>query len=125
MSSPIITVLYVQDVQKSKNFYQNLLGLPAIETSDEFVMFKLNEGAMLGLLLKANVALADSTPVGGGSELCLEKNTRDELVSGYQYCTEQGFTIAQPPTDLVFGFNFVVLDPDGHRVRYLVPSSYL
>ena len=35
----------------------------------------------------------------------------------------RGLTIAQAPTAMDFGFTFVALDPDGHRLRGFAPAS--
>lgn len=37
--------------------------------------------------------------------------------------TPQELTIAQAPVALDFGYTFVALDPDGHRLRVFAPSD--
>jgi predicted enzyme related to lactoylglutathione lyase len=36
---------------------------------------------------------------------------------------KRGLTIAQAPTSMDFGRTFVVLDPDGHRLRVFTPAA--
>jgi predicted enzyme related to lactoylglutathione lyase len=36
---------------------------------------------------------------------------------------ESGVKIAQPPARMDFGYTFVGLDPDGHRVRVFAPGA--
>jgi predicted enzyme related to lactoylglutathione lyase len=31
--------------------------------------------------------------------------------------------VAQPPTRMDFGFTFLALDPDGHRLRVFAPAA--
>ena len=35
----------------------------------------------------------------------------------------QGAPIAQSPTRMDFGYTFVALDPDGHRLRAFAPAA--
>jgi hypothetical protein len=35
----------------------------------------------------------------------------------------RGLPIAQKPTGMDFGYTFVALDPDGHRLRVFAPTA--
>ena len=41
---------------------------------------------------------------------------------GVSYSQQLGLKVIQEPTDMDFGFTFVVEDPDGHRLRPFVPA---
>lgn len=48
-----------------------------------------------------------------------DNQTVDRLHSQW---AESGVSIAQAPTRLDFGYTFVALDPDGHRLRVFCPT---
>ena len=37
---------------------------------------------------------------------------------------DQGIPILQEPTSMDFGFTFLALDPDGHRLRIFAPNDH-
>ena len=41
----------------------------------------------------------------------------------YAQWRARGVTIAQAPTRMDFGFTFLALDPDGHRIRVFAPAG--
>lgn len=109
-------VLYVKDINRSKAFYADLFNCTPQELSPTFAA--LDFAHNITITLKQ---LADLTPpsqvTGGGTELSILATSRAELNSLYLNWKEKGVEFAQPPTELVFGVNFVALDPDGHRMR--------
>lgn len=115
MFSPILgfTLLFVTNPQKSSLFYQEILGLKPIEESPTFVMFALKNGVMLGLWSKYT-AEPKVEASAGALEICFPAENVDAL---YEEWGRKHVTVAQKPTDMDFGRTFVVLDPDGHRVR--------
>lgn len=107
------TLLFVANPQKSSLFYKEVLGLTPIEESPTFVMFLLANGVMLGLWSKYTAEpRVDASP--GALEICFPAEDVDAL---YEEWGKKHVTIAQKPTDMDFGRTFVVLDPDGHRIR--------
>ena len=114
MTTSTYLLLYVDSPATSANFYSRLLDRPPIELSPTFALFMLDSGLKLGLWSRKAVEPA-SQVTGGGGELALavaDKQTVDQWA-------ESGAGIAQPPTALDFGYTFVALDPDGHRLRVL------
>ncbi len=106
-------LLFVENPQKSGVFYQDILGIKPIEESPTFVMFMLENGVMLGLWSRYTAephVLANP----GAQEICFGTQDVDAL---YESWHSRHLTVAQKPTDLDFGRTFVVLDPDGHRIR--------
>ncbi|QLL15289.1 VOC family protein [Pseudomonas chlororaphis] len=111
-------LLYVDSPATSANFYSRLLDRPPVELSPTFALFILDSGLKLGLWSRQDVEPATQV-AGGGSELALavtDNQTVDRLHSQW---AESGVSIAQAPTRLDFGYTFVALDPDGHRLRVL------
>lgn len=106
-------LLFVANPQKSGLFYQELFDMKPIEESPTFVMFALKNGVMLGLWSKYTAEPRIEAPAGA-LEVCFPADDVDAL---YEAWGKKHLTIAQKPTDMDFGRTFVVLDPDGHRIR--------
>lgn len=116
MTTPNMTLLYVDNPEKSAAFYRRLLGVAPVELSPTFALFVLSNGFKLAMWSKHTVEPA-ATVTGGGGEIgfmCEESQQVDAL---YQQWHEQGLEIIQPPVTLDFGYSFVAIDPDGHRLR--------
>lgn len=107
------TLLFVENPQKSSLFYQEIFNLRPLEESPTFVMFPLRNGVMLGLWSKYT-AEPRVEASAGASELCFPVENVDVL---YEELGKKHVTVAQKPTDMDFGRTFVILDPDGHRIR--------
>lgn len=107
------TLLFVANPQKSGLFYQEIFNLKPIETSPTFVMFALKNGVMLGLWSKYTAEPRVEAPAGA-LEICFPTENVDAL---YEEWGNKLVTVAQKPTDMDFGRSFVILDPDGHRIR--------
>ena len=115
MFSPSLgfTLLFVTNPQKSSLFYQEIFNLKPIEESSTFVMFALKNGVLLGLWSKYTAEpRVEATP--GALELCFPAENVDAV---YEEWGQKHVTVAQKPTDMDFGRTFVILDPDGHRIR--------
>ena len=130
MSHPNFVILYVDSPPRSADFYANLLGRGPADLSATFAMFALDSGVMFGLWSKhtATPAVARDSQPGGGAELAFsvgDKAKVDELYrewTGGEW-TARGLRIAQTPVDLDFGYTFVALDPDQHRLRVFAPGA--
>ena len=121
MSDPNFLLLYVKSPTASAAFYANLLGKPAVEASPTFAMFALESGVMLGLWATHTVLPAANTV--GGSEIAFAVDGPDAVRTRHAEWAAQGLPVAQAPTQLDFGFTFVALDPDGHRLRVFAPGA--
>ena len=77
-------------------------------------MFAFPNGIMLGLWSKytAEPRVDQKT---GATEVCFATENVDSL---YDFLANKKLTVIQKPTAMDFGKTFVVLDPDGHRVRF-------
>ena len=82
-------------------------------------MFALASGVKLGLWARDNVE-PKVTGANGGSELgfpVADGGAVDRIHADWR---TRGIAIAQAPSTMDFGRTFVALDPDGHRLRYLL-----
>lgn len=122
MSHPNFVLLYVDSPARSEQFYADLLGKPAIESSPTFAMFALQPSLMLGLWLRTEVAPPVSAPAGG-NELAFVVEGKEAVLAKHADWAQLGLTILQSPTSMDFGFTFVAADPDGHRLRVFAPSK--
>jgi catechol 2,3-dioxygenase-like lactoylglutathione lyase family enzyme len=118
---PGFVLLYVNNMAVSLAFYRDLFGLEAVQQSPAFALFVLESGLEFGLWLTATV----EPPVAvaaGGMELAVVVANRSELQEVFEQLRSRHIAIAQTPVDMDFGYTFVVLDPDGHRLRFFVPG---
>jgi predicted enzyme related to lactoylglutathione lyase len=122
MQDPSFVILYVDNPPATAAFYANILGHDPIETSPTFALFALASGVMLGFWSKHTVE--PSAAGGPGSmELAFTVDSLDAVSAKYEDWTTRGLKIVQPPTQLDFGYTFVALDPDGHRLRVFTPMG--
>jgi predicted enzyme related to lactoylglutathione lyase len=118
MINPNVIVLYVDSPAASSAFYADLFERQPVESSPGFAMFALDSGLMLGLWAKSAV---QPLPVGsaGSAELVVSVDDRDAVTALHNDWAARGLAIAQRPTDMDFGYTFVALDRDGHRLRVM------
>jgi predicted enzyme related to lactoylglutathione lyase len=108
-----LVILFVENPLKSAAFYSLLLEKKPLEESSTFALFGLPNGTQLGLWSK-HTAEPKVQLTGGGSEIAFSVENVDTTYEKWQSLHVQ---VAQVPTDMDFGRTFVVLDPDGHRIR--------
>ncbi len=120
-------ILYVSDVEKSKAFYVNALGMSVVEahSSPTFVTLRPSDGgSMIGLQDKAASQLpAGKEEQAGGVELSFE--VVDVDVTWKQW-KENGVEMVTEPTDLPFGRYFMAKDADGYYLsayRFARPAA--
>lgn len=118
LPQPNFFILYVDNPQHSAAFYSSLLGLTPVESSPTFAMFALETGIMLGLWSKHTVEpAARGQEPGGGGEVAFAVGGRSRVDALHAEWAGRGLPIAQAPTTMDFGYTFVALDPDQHRLR--------
>ena len=122
MQGPNFFILYVDHPQKSAAFYRELLGREPIESSPTFAMFALDGGVTLGLWSRHTVEPAPRV-TGGGHEVCFPVGARTLVDEVYAEWSGRGLPIAQAPVELDFGYTFVALDPDQHRLRVFASNG--
>jgi catechol 2,3-dioxygenase-like lactoylglutathione lyase family enzyme len=120
--SPNFFILYVDNPVKSAVFFQDLLGSAPVESSPTFAMFALGSGVMLGLWSRHTVEPA-ARGTGGGHEVCFAVDGKARVDALYADWGKRGLTISQAPVELDFGYTFVALDPDQHRLRVFAANG--
>ena len=121
MPDPSYVLLYVENVPVSEAFYADLLGRKAVESSPTFAMFAMASGVKLGLWRRDTVEPTATPP--GGAELAISVANADAVRAAYDDWRRRELAIAQAPMTMDFGFTFVALDPDGHRLRVFAPVA--
>jgi predicted enzyme related to lactoylglutathione lyase len=116
------TILYVQSVPASVEFYGKILGVQPTEFHPTFASFALPDGHMLGLWGAAGVQ-PPTDGTGARSELCFDFPDRPSLENARDSWLEAGAKLIQDLTVLDFGDTFTVTDPDGHRLRAMIPRA--
>jgi len=114
--NPNFVILYVDNPPRSAAFYKDLLGRAPVESSPTFALFVLDAGFKLGLWSRHTVEPATHA-TGGGNELCLAVDGKQQVDRMFADWGGRGLTVAQAPVEMDFGYTFVVLDPDQHRLR--------
>lgn len=115
MSDVSFILLYVENVARSAEFYSRLLDKPVPEISPTFAMLPAGAGLMLGLWRRDGVEPPAGAP--GGGEIAVNAPDDAAVEAMHASWAKAGVKIAQTPTRMDFGFTFVALDPDGHRIR--------
>jgi catechol 2,3-dioxygenase-like lactoylglutathione lyase family enzyme len=113
-------LVYVENVAASEAFYASILGRPAVESSPTFAMLPAAPGLMLGLWRRDGVKPAATS--AGGAEIAFPAENPGEVDATFAEWRERGVEIALEPTRMDFGYTFVGLDPDGHRLRVFAPA---
>ncbi|MBU6953562.1 VOC family protein [Hahella sp. HN01] len=122
MKEPSYIILYVSNMPVSTAFYSNVLGKAPVESSPGFSLFVLESGWKLGLWAKQEVKpAADMT--GGGAEIGLMLDSKEAVDAALEDLSAMQAKVIQAPTQMDFGYTFVVQDPDGHRIRVFCPSE--
>lgn len=116
MIHPNFIIIYVDNPLKSADFYSVLLGKVPQESHPTFVSFALDSGITLGLWSKHTAEPAAIT-TGGGGEIAFSVKNKETVDLTYAEWTQQGARVSQKPIPMDFGYTFVILDPDDHRLR--------
>jgi lactoylglutathione lyase len=107
-------VLYVDDMDRARTFYTEVLGLTVVEevSSPTFVTLRPSGGSLVALQDRAAARFPPGQePHPGTMELSFEADDVDGTWHRWQ---EQGVELVSEPVDLSFGRYFMAKDPDGH-----------
>jgi predicted enzyme related to lactoylglutathione lyase len=77
---------------------------------------------MLGLWRRGEVEPA-AAGGPGAAEIALTLADAADIDDVHARWSADGVAVAQRPTHMDFGYTFVALDPDGHRIRAFAPGS--
>lgn len=114
-------LLAVRDPLKSAELYTKLLGREPVERAPTFVLYVLPIGLKIGLWLADE--MEPKPNAAGGVEISFSEDSKDAVRATFEEWTKLGLKVLQQPTDMDFGFTFLVEDPDGHRLRPFVISA--
>lgn len=110
-------ILFVNNPGESAAFYSNIFGCHPVEQSPTFVLFALPNSLMLGLWSKHS-ARPSVHVLGGGTEMCFEERSDDQVDARFHEWQDLGIPMALAPVAMDgMSRTFVALDPDGHRIR--------
>ena len=108
----------VRDPLKSAELYSKLLGREPVEKAPSFVLYVLPTGLKIGLWLADE--MEPKPNAAGGIEISFSEESKDAVRATFEEWSKLGLKVVQAPTEMDFGFTFVVEDPDGHRLRPFV-----
>jgi catechol 2,3-dioxygenase-like lactoylglutathione lyase family enzyme len=111
-------LLAVRSPRESAALYSKLLGCEPVENSPTFALFVLPTGLKIGLWIANEIEPKPAAP--GGIEIAFSESSKDAVRKTYEDWTRLGLEVLQEPSEMDFGFTFVVQDPDGHRLRPFV-----
>ena len=117
MIKPNLVILYVDSLQKSAQFYSELLNATPVESSETFVMFAFGNGLQLGLWSK-NTVSPSCDSIADGMEVAFIVESLEQLEGYYKKSVVQQHHITQDIAQMSFGQSFMLKDPDGHRLRF-------
>jgi predicted enzyme related to lactoylglutathione lyase len=121
MSDISFLILYVENVAVSQAFYARTLGRAAVDSAPTFAMIPAGPGLMLGLWRRDELFPPAGAP--GGGEIAFAVENDAAVDAAFAQWRERGAAVARPPERLDFGYTFLGLDPDGHRVRVFAPGA--
>src|SRR5215831_20738590 len=107
-------VLYVRDMNSTKAFYTDVLGMNVVEavSGPTFVTLRPAGGSLLALQDKAAALMPPAQEERPGSvELSFEV---DDVDGTWKRWKEMGVALVNEPVDLPFGRYFLAQDPEGH-----------
>ncbi|MRG56008.1 drug:proton antiporter [Phyllobacterium sp. SYP-B3895] len=122
MFNPNFMLIYVKDAKRSRHFYAELFNRDPVEESSDFAMFVLESGLKFAMWSREKVLPAPAVEPGG-SELVFSVDSDAALDALHREWIGRDLAIAQQPIRLDFGYSFVALDPDGHRLRAYAPAE--
>ncbi len=109
---PDFVALQVRDLEASKIFYTQVLGMePALQSPPGAVVF--NTSPIPFAIRTPSIDLNASSKLGWGVALWLKVDDADGL---YQYLIGKNIKIVMPVQDGAFGRQFAFVDPDGYII---------
>ena len=118
MTEPVLKLNYLShgtlesyDIEKSRKFYEEFLGLDVVQTSPRSLMIRLGGTNTIATVLNPKKALMPVLNHNG-----LDVATREEVDRAHAICTEQqgkwGIKAVTRPSDQHGTYSFYLRDPD-------------
>ncbi|MDA8596797.1 VOC family protein [Candidatus Pacebacteria bacterium] len=114
-----IVTLGVSSIEKSKAFYEDLLGFRSTADSNENIIFYDMDGVTLGLFQREALAKDASVEAAGsgfrGVTLAHNEPSEAAVDALFAELREKGVTIVKAPEKVFWGgYSGYFADPDGH-----------
>ena len=108
------TVLFIDDVQRSKDFYERAFGLAPVNEVEDAVTFRFDN--TLVHLLRADAAQDQIAPAKAGrAPSCLLTIWVDDADAACGELRDRGVELVNGPVDQPWGVRAAIFaDPDGH-----------
>lgn len=113
-----IVILNVADLEESKRFYKEVLGLKVKNESPNWVEFRLGETSLA--IRPEPEELQDPRKVKWGHALAFKV---DDVDAVYQHLRERGVHFLVKPRDEFYGRHAEFVDPDGHIFSITTPKK--
>lgn len=119
------TSLYVTDLQRSRDFYQDLLGFALVLSSERLVALAVAPGQVLLLFAKGSATHAPHTAHDGSGQLHVAFAIPASALTVWQArLSERGIAIVDQHTWEAGGRSVYFRDPDGHLVELATPGVW-
>ena len=122
MLTPNLLLLYVKNPTESTTFYETIFKIKPAASFPTYVAFNFANGFTFSLW-STQAKNFISGGQGHRSELAFMVPNEDQVRALRNTWKELGIQIEQDLHEAVFGLTFVVLDPDGHRIRVCIPDK--
>lgn len=111
LSDALVVFLYADDIDRSSEFYHDVLGLPLVLEQAHCRLYKVSEGGYVGVC-----ASGDRPTTPDGIVVTLVRDDVHEFCAGL---VERGIELEQPPAqnERFAIYNAFLRDPDGHLVE--------
>lgn len=113
-----IVTLAVDDLARSRSFYQDGIGLGQGTDGGDHVLFELQGELSLVLSERSDfnrtAGQGDETPTAASVSLSYQADNRQEVDDLLQKAVEAGGTLPSEPQAYEWGYSGYFKDPDGH-----------
>ncbi len=119
MATFALTMLVSKDLERSRDFYRDVLGLTVGEDHPpHWVDFQLGGGVLLGI--HPENAASNLTVVPGSIS---NGFTVDDVDGFIAHIKTRGVSVISEPRDESFGRLAIIADPDGYAVQVYTPAA--
>jgi catechol 2,3-dioxygenase-like lactoylglutathione lyase family enzyme len=122
-----LITLGVEDLERSRRFYETAFGWTAHPGPEGVVFFQMN-GIVLGLFPRKELAKdagVSLRPAPGPSSLAWNGRSETEVDAAFEAAVAAGAAPVKPPEKVFWGgYSGYVADPDGHLIELAFNPSW-
>ncbi|MCB9229306.1 MAG: VOC family protein [Deltaproteobacteria bacterium] len=112
---PNLQLIYVSNIERSKDFYQSIFEAEPVFTSPRYIAFSAGGDALFAIWTGGQTPNKETQRF---SEIGIMLPSNEEVDLLFEkWKTNQEIEVIQDPVDEIFGRTFLVKDPDGHIIR--------